>query len=97
MPESLLEGIEGLSFLYGYDSDGNRTPDQYRTADSIGLFSNNWTNVVSVRLELLVRSLSEVAEEPQTYFFAGTQITPADHYIRRNFVMTIELRNRVQP
>ncbi|MET4695135.1 PilW family protein [Endozoicomonas lisbonensis] len=95
--ESLLEGIEGLSFLYGYDSDGNRTPDQYRTADSIGLFSNNWTNVVSVRLELLVRSLSEVAEEPQTYFFAGTQITPADHYIRRNFVMTIELRNRVQP
>ncbi|AMO55709.1 hypothetical protein GZ77_26610 [Endozoicomonas montiporae] len=95
--ESLLEGIEGLSFLYGYDSDGNRTPDQYRTADSIGLFSADWMNVVSVRLELLVRSLSEITEEPQPYLFAGTEITPTDHYIRRNFVMTIELRNRVQP
>ncbi|UYM15312.1 PilW family protein [Endozoicomonas euniceicola] len=95
--EPLLEGIEGLSFLYGYDSDGNRTPDQYRTADSIGLFSNDWTNVVSVRVELLVRSLTEVAENPQPYFFAGARITPTDHYIRRNFVMTVELRNRVQP
>ena len=95
--ESLLEGIEGLSFLYGYDSDGNRTPDQYRTADSIGLFSNDWKNVVSVRMELLARSMSEIADEPQAYFFAGHRITPTDNFIRRNFVMTVELRNRVQP
>lgn len=95
--EPLLEGIEGLSFFYGIDADGNRTPDQYRTAQAIGLFSDNWRNVVSVRLELLARSLTEVAEEPQPYFFAGNSIVPDDNFIRRNFVMTIELRNRVQP
>ena len=95
--ESLIEGIENLSFLYGVDLNGDRTPDQYQTADSIGLFSDAWQNVVSVRLELLARSLTEVSEEPQDYFFAGNQFTPVDRYLRRNFVMTVELRNRVQP
>lgn len=94
--ESLIEGIEGLSFLYGYDTDGDRTPDQYRTADSIGLFSADWKNVVSVRMELLARSFSEIAEVVQPYFFAGQRITPTDKYLRRSFVMTVELRNRVQ-
>ncbi|MGI9277492.1 MAG: PilW family protein [Endozoicomonas sp.] len=94
--ESLVEGIEGLSFLYGYDSDGDGVANQYRTAAEIGLFSNDWRNVTSVRLELLARSEQEVADQPQSYFFSGTRITPADRYLRRTFLMTIELRNRGQ-
>ena len=93
---ALIEGIEGLSFMYGYDSSGDQAPDQYRTASSIGLFSNDWSNVVSVRIELLVRSFTEVADQPQPYFFAGSLIAPEDRFLRQNFVTTVELRNRGQ-
>lgn len=94
--EALLEGIDGINLLYGFDSDGDGVANQYRTAASLGLFSDNWTSVTSVRLELLARSFNEVAESPQAYFFGGSRITPTDNFIRRTFVMTVELRNRVQ-
>lgn len=95
-PTPLIEGIEDLSLLYGIDSNDDRNPDRYVTATTLGLFSNNWSNVVSVRIELLVRSFSEITDQPQSYFFAGTTRTPTDRFLRRNFVTTVELRNRVQ-
>jgi type IV pilus assembly protein PilW len=93
--EALLEGVEGLNFLYGYDSDADGVANQYRTASSIGLFNLDWRNVTSVRVELLVRSFQAVTDSPQSYFFAGTRITPSDNFLRRTFVMTMEIRNRV--
>ncbi|WP_062268572.1 PilW family protein [Endozoicomonas arenosclerae] len=93
--EALLEGVEGLNLLYGYDSDADGIANQYRTAADIGLFSMEWRNVTSVRMELLVRSFQEVTDIPQSYFFAGNRITPTDNFLRRTFVMTMELRNRI--
>ncbi|WP_252176448.1 PilW family protein [Endozoicomonas sp. 4G] len=93
--EALIEGVEGLSLRYGYDSDADGIANQYRTASDIGLFSLDWRNVTSVRMELLVRSFQEVTDIPQSYFFAGSRITPTDHFLRRSFVITMELRNRM--
>ncbi|KEQ15015.1 PilW family protein [Endozoicomonas numazuensis] len=93
--EALLEGVEGLNLRYGYDSDADGIANQYRTASDIGLFSMDWRNVTSVRMEILVRSFQEVTDTPQSYFFAGNRITPNDNYLRRTFVLTMELRNRI--
>ncbi|WP_422132949.1 PilW family protein [Endozoicomonas sp. ALD040] len=93
--EALLEGVEGLSLLYGYDSDDDGIANQYRTASEIGLFSLDWQNVTSVRMEMLFRSFQEVTDTPQSYFFAGNRITPSDNFLRRSFVITMELRNRI--
>ncbi|MGI9281391.1 MAG: PilW family protein [Endozoicomonas sp.] len=93
--EALLEGVEGLNLRYGYDSDADGIANQYRTAADISLFSLDWRNVTSVRMEILVRSFQEVTDTPQSYFFAGTRVTPTDNYLRRSFVITMELRNRI--
>lgn len=92
--EALVEGIERLNLLYGVDSDLDGVANQYLAASDIGLYSSDWLKVVSVKLELLARSFSEVAPLPQVYFFAGQKVTPADQYVRRSFMATIELRNR---
>ena len=92
--EALVEGIEALRVFYGYDSDNDGVVNQYRTPSDISLYSSDWKNITSIKIELLVRSLREIAPEPQPYFFAGAEITSEDNYIRRAFVTTVELRNR---
>ncbi|MGB1270711.1 MAG: PilW family protein [Endozoicomonas sp.] len=92
--EALVEGIERLNLRYGVDSDLDGVANQYLSASDIGLYSSDWQKVVSVKLELLARSFSEVAPQPQVYFFGGQKVTPADQYVRRSFMTTIELRNR---
>ncbi|WP_263078357.1 PilW family protein [Endozoicomonas sp. Mp262] len=94
--EALVEGIEGLRFLYGQDTDGDGIVNQYRSASDIGLFSKGWHDVTSVKIELLARSFQDVAPEPQPYFFAGVKTTPEDQYIRRAFMATVGLRNRTK-
>lgn len=92
--EALVEGVERIRWLYGQDSDGDGLADWYRPAEAIGLFSDRWLQVTSVRIELLARSLQEVADRPQAYFFAGQQVQPSDRFVRRVFMATVELRNR---
>ncbi len=92
--EALVEGVEALHLLYGVDSDGDGVANQYRPASSIGLYSNEWKTVTSVKVELLIRSLREVVDEPATYFFQGRKRTAMDNYLRKVFVTSVELRNR---
>ena len=92
--EALVEGIEDINILYGVDTDNDGVANQYRAASTLPLTSDDWKKVTSIKLELLARSLNEVAPEPQSYFFAGEQIDPEDNFIRRNFITTIQLRNR---
>lgn len=92
--EALVEGIENLSIRYGYDSDHDGIVNQYLKADQIQSYSHDWKHVMSVRIELLARSLIEISSNPQDYFFSGIKIIPSDHYIRRVLVATVRLRNR---
>ncbi|MFK0571727.1 PilW family protein [Endozoicomonas sp.] len=92
--EALVEGIESLNIRYGLDSDNDGVANQYLLASEIDLYSDDWLNVISIKLELLVRSFNEVAPQAQAYFFAGQRVVPDDLFVRRSFMKTIKLRNR---
>lgn len=92
--DALIEGIEHLSARYGLDHDGDGVVNQYLGVSEISPYSNQWQNVVSVKLELVARSFSELAPEPQAYFFAGQKVIPDDLFVRRSFMRTVKLRNR---
>ena len=91
--QELVEGVEDMQILYGVDgADGDGFPNQYLPADN----ALDYESVVSVRVQLLVRSIDDfVTEDPQTYTYAGNTVTPADRRIRQVFSTTIALRNRI--
>jgi len=97
--QELIEGIEEMQILYGVDTTGDDHPNQYMTADLISTdFSVpiNWDEVMSVRLMLLVRSLSAfVVEAPQFITYNGATYTAPDRRLYQVFTTTIALRNRV--
>ena len=78
------------------DTDSDGVANQYFSVGQMSPFDERWLQVTSVKLELLVRSLVEVSEVPQAYFFAGQRWVPEDLFIRRHYVATIDLRNRIQ-
>lgn len=88
--EELVPGVEDLQIEYGEDTDNDRTADTYDSANNVDM-----ENVVSVHIALLMVSLEEVAPEPVPYRFNGnTYANPTDNHIRREFIATVNLRNR---
>lgn len=98
---ALIEGIEDMQILYGEDTDADGTPNHYVDADGgdgVGPNVVNMANVVSVRISLLVHSLSDrLTSQPLGYYFNGIVTTPptTDRRLRRVFTSTIGIRNRV--
>lgn len=84
----LLEGVEQMRIRYALAE----SRETYSTATTIGA---NWPNVVSIRLELVVRSSNDNAvDTPQPYTLGGTTVTPTDRFMRQVFSTTINVRNR---
>ncbi|MGD8569828.1 MAG: PilW family protein [Gammaproteobacteria bacterium] len=81
--EELVEGVEDMHLLYGEDSDGDGTPNRYVDSATVG----NWNNIVSVRIELTVRSLEDHLSAKMTAY--------GDHKLRRTFTTSIAIRNNV--
>lgn len=81
--EELVEGVEDMHLLYGEDSNGNGTPNRYVDSATVG----NWNNIVSVRIELTVRSLEDHLAAKLTAY--------GDHKLRRTFTTSIAIRNNV--
>lgn len=97
----LAQGIDDMQILYGVDNtptDTNQSADVYQTANAVT--NTNWANVVSVRLNLLVRTVeNNVAGGAQTYRFNGGNVTVSsstDRYIRKEFANQVALRNRLR-
>ena len=100
--QELVEGVETLQVLYGEDTDAapDNVPNRYVAADKVVDFSN----VVAVRISILLRSLKELPHRDNTtntFLLGGTtaasaaSITaPTDKRMRRVMSMTIKLRNR---
>lgn len=96
----LVSNVEALQFLYGIDTTGDRSADQYVAAPTAA----QRPLVVSVRACVLVRSQDQgISVGSQTYLncngaLNGTaNFTPAaagDLRLRRTFVATFNLRNR---
>ncbi len=91
--EELVEGVENLQLLYGLDSDDDGIPNQFLRADGI----TDFRRVVSVRLALLVRSITERTRRPaatRSFTLLDTTVTtPSDRHLRKVFDTTIQLRN----
>jgi len=79
-PEELVVGIENMQIVYGEDTDADGTANYYVPVGSV----TNMDNVVSVRITLTARS--------QVTF---PEVAAADKRLRRTFVTTITIRNRV--
>ncbi len=93
----LLDGVENLQILYGFDQNGDKIADTYLDASEIN-WSSNSRQVVNVWIALLLRGDNPVKDsaESQTYQLTNISITsPSDRFLRQVFSTTIALRNAV--
>ena len=95
----VVEGVENMQLVYGVadaanDDGSGGTATRYMSStevDSLGV----WNKVVSVRVELLLRSPElQVVSVPQSYTFNGVATVATDKAFRRVYYSTIALRNR---
>lgn len=106
-PQELIEGVQSMQIFYGVcntDADGDgrndtvTTPPGYDTAANVAA-ANNWPNVCSVRIYLLLVSLeNNIVTQPQTVFFppdTNTQVAVNDRCLRQAFSTTVAIRNRI--
>ena len=96
--EELVQGVENMQLLYGYDTDSTRdgVPDVYLKANDDSLLSGSWdwTRVMSVRVSLLMRSIDTIEASPFAQDdFEGISI-PDDRYLRHQIHTVIQLKNR---
>lgn len=99
--QPLVSNVEDLQFLYGIDNDGSldQSANLYVTANNVA----NWNQVVSVRACVLIRSEEQgITTSAQSFLncanaLSGTSTLTAatDSRLRRTFVATFNLRNRV--
>jgi len=91
--EEILEGVESLQVLYGEDTNDDKSPNYYVSADEVA----DWNHIVSLKISLLLRSYkNNVFSSAQTLSFNGENISvgSSDRYLRRVFTTVISIRNR---
>ncbi len=91
----LVEGVENMQVLYGQDSNGDGVVNSYVSADQV----NNYANVKSVKIGLLVRSpdigKATPIDNTLTYTLLDSTVIdpPNDNFLRYVSNSTIHLRN----
>lgn len=89
--QELLEGIENFQVLFGIDTDGDGSANQYLESNAVA----NLQQVTAVRLWLVVRSDQDfVVDGIQSYTINGNNVTPADQRFRQVFSATIAIRSK---
>lgn len=93
----LIEGVENMQILYGIDTSGDRIADSYAHAAAVTA-GNNWPNVTSVKLALLLRTLDDNVDnntDANTYDLLDFTYDPVnDQRRRRIFNASVQIRNR---
>lgn len=87
----LVENVEDLQILYGIDTNGDQSANQYVALPA------NWDQVVTARVCVLVRSekINIVSAGSYLNCNGAAVAVPADRRLRRAFTATFNLRNRV--
>ncbi|MDH3209672.1 MAG: PilW family protein [Burkholderiaceae bacterium] len=97
----LAEGIDHLRFEYGFDTDVNGSPDEYRTTIGGVGPTMSWANVTVVKAHFISRSLDKVLESnlatAQQFQLGGTAALniAADGFTRRAYSNVIPLVNPI--
>jgi len=87
----LVDGVEDLQVRYGEDTDGDGVANRYSTATAVV----NWSQVVTVRMSLLLVSDDDnLTSAAQPYTLDGVTVTPTDRRFRRVFTSTVAVRGR---
>ncbi|MGH8499643.1 MAG: PilW family protein, partial [Methylococcales bacterium] len=98
--EEMVEGVEDMQILYGEDTDNDNTANYYVDAGQVVAMQK----VVSVKVSLLLRSLSNinVTSGPVIYTYNGITYNDSevsaplvDRQLRKVFTSTVTLRNRL--
>ncbi len=91
----LLEGVEDMSLMFGVDTSA---PPNARVDEVVAIAGvADWTLVLSVQVELLVRSTDDnVSPKNQAYTFAGVNEVADDKRIRKVFSSTVGIRSRLK-
>ena len=74
-------------------SDNDGAADSYSTASAVNA-ANNWPQVVTMKISLLLNSIDNVTRTSEAYSFLGAVTTPNDRILRRQWDSFIQLRNR---
>ncbi len=84
--EELAQGVESLELTYGLDTAGDGVVDRIENAATIQSSTDyEWSQVVSVRYEMTIRSLENILIED------GPE---GDRYLRQNVSGSVRIRNR---
>ncbi|MFO1433637.1 MAG: PilW family protein [Candidatus Competibacteraceae bacterium] len=92
--QAFINNVQDMQILYGV-FDNTAGTQVYLPAAQVA----NWTNVVSVKIALLLRSEdnASITDQNQPYYFPpwnnNQPVTPNDFRLRRVFTTTINLRN----
>lgn len=96
MDQELVEGVENMQILLGFDSNGDNSADCYSTSPVTCGAAVTVDDIVSARVSLLMRSIEDnITPESQTYVFNGKTYTAEDRRLRKVFTATVALRNLV--
>ena len=96
---ALAEGVEMLRLEYGFDVDGDGSPDTYLRRPGATGASALWSNVVAVKAHYLTRSLERdpgaALVGAQQFQLGATEAvaTAADGYARKAYSSAIRLIN----
>jgi type IV pilus assembly protein PilW len=87
----IANGIEAIQYLYGVRKLGST---RYKNATNVEA-DNDWENVISVQVGMLVRSTDKMntVNKQMRYALLDTTITKNDKYIRKIYNTTIYLKN----
>ena len=100
--QALVEGVEQLQFDYGVDTNGDKKVDVYQRANVVV----DWTSVMSVRINLISRSLdidTAINELGREYLMLGDMAqagkghiisTENKNYHHKQYQREIYIRNR---
>jgi type IV pilus assembly protein PilW len=95
----VAEGIEELQFEYGFDTDDDGVPDEYRTAPTTGTGdpTDDWSNVMAVRIWLIARTVQPspgyVDEKVYSLGLHGDRGPFNDAFKRRVYTTLVRLNN----
>ena len=87
LAQPVVEGIENMQLQYGVDDNLDGAPDRY-LATPVPLPATDWANIVTVRVNLLARSVDADFASPadnKTYDLGNLMLTPGGHYRRHVF------------
>jgi type IV pilus assembly protein PilW len=99
--QPIAENVTDMKITYGYDSNGDQSVDGFFPASAISalampVIGTQWSNVVSVKVCLIVRSANDgIATTPQQYRNCSDGlVTATDRRLYAAFSTVIALRSR---